>query len=59
MGKKVKTAINERVPVIITVGGKEMENSTCAVRNIKGDNREFKLDNLMESIDDFVEEMGL
>ena len=59
LGKKVKTAINERVPVIITVGGKEMENSTCAVRNIKGDNREFKLDNLMESIDDFVEEMGL
>jgi threonyl-tRNA synthetase len=37
LGKKIKTAINERIPILVTVGNNEMEGSTMAIRNIKGD----------------------
>ena len=51
LGKQIRNAEQQRVPIIIVVGVKEMETGTLAVRSRKlGDLGSFKVDDLLSEM---------
>ncbi len=50
LGKKIRAAEKEWVPYIVVVGDKEIESNTLSVRVRNGEDREMKLNDLLEEI---------
>lgn len=50
LGNKIRTAQNEKVPYMLIMGDKEIENNKVSVRNRAGESKSYKLSEFIEDI---------
>lgn len=56
LGNKIRNAQNEKVPYMLIMGDKEIENNEVSVRNRAGENSSIKLDKFIEKLNKEVKE---
>lgn len=54
LGKKIKLSIDYKIPIMIIVGSKEMEQETIMMRNISGNSENCLLKDSLNSINNFI-----
>lgn len=56
LGNKIRNAQNEKVPYMLIMGDKEIENNEISVRNRAGESKSYKLSEFMEIIKKEIED---
>jgi threonyl-tRNA synthetase len=55
MGYKIREAQMQKVPYMLVVGQKEQHSNTIAVRNRKGDNTTYGVQEFLDNLKDEIE----